>query len=95
MRARSLNFTENNPYLSPLDPNDLIGRRVHARRPFSIQTLKNIFTVLIGTSFGLVLKNRLSGKIQKIITQGIGLGGPIPTQANLTWKFSLRNQSDP
>ncbi len=33
----------------------------------------NIFTVLIGTSFGLVLKNRLSGKIQNIITQGIGL----------------------
>ncbi|MDJ0898120.1 MAG: DUF554 domain-containing protein [Xenococcus sp. MO_188.B8] len=33
----------------------------------------NIFTVLIGTSFGLILKNRLSGKIQKIITQGIGL----------------------
>ncbi len=33
----------------------------------------NIFTVLIGTSMGLVLKNRLSGKIQNIITQGIGL----------------------
>ena len=33
----------------------------------------NISTVLIGTSFGLVLKNRLSEKIQTIITQGIGL----------------------
>ena len=33
----------------------------------------NIFAVLIGTSFGLVLKNRLSGRIQNIITQGIGL----------------------
>ena len=33
----------------------------------------NIFAVLTGTSFGLVLKNRLSGRIQNIITQGIGL----------------------
>ena len=33
----------------------------------------NIVTVLVGTIFGLVFKNRLSGKIQNIITQGIGL----------------------
>ncbi|ELS02576.1 uncharacterized membrane protein, possible Na+ channel or pump [Xenococcus sp. PCC 7305] len=33
----------------------------------------NIVTVLIGSSFGLILKNRLSAKIQRIITQGIGL----------------------
>ncbi len=33
----------------------------------------NIFTVILGTSFGLLLKDRLSPKIQTIITQGIGL----------------------
>ena len=33
----------------------------------------NIFTVTLGTSFGLILKDRLSSKIQTIITQGIGL----------------------
>ena len=33
----------------------------------------NIFTVLLGTTIGLVLRDRLSVKIQKIITQGIGL----------------------
>ncbi|MDJ0692709.1 MAG: DUF554 domain-containing protein [Xenococcaceae cyanobacterium MO_188.B32] len=33
----------------------------------------NIFTVLLGTTIGLVLRDRLSTKIQKIITQGIGL----------------------
>ncbi|MGK7952146.1 MAG: DUF554 domain-containing protein [Xenococcaceae cyanobacterium] len=33
----------------------------------------NIFTVLLGTSIGLVFRDRLSSKIQKIITQGIGL----------------------
>ena len=33
----------------------------------------NIFTVLLGTTLGLVLRDRLSTKIQKIITQGIGL----------------------
>ena len=33
----------------------------------------NIFTVLIGTTFGLILSDRLSAKMQKIITQGIGL----------------------
>ena len=33
----------------------------------------NIFTVLLGTSLGLILKDRLSTKIQQIITQGIGL----------------------
>ena len=33
----------------------------------------NIFTVLLGTTLGLVLRDRLSIKIQKIITQGIGL----------------------
>lgn len=33
----------------------------------------NIFTVAIGTSLGLILTNRLNRKVQKIITQGIGL----------------------
>ncbi|MDJ0568824.1 MAG: DUF554 domain-containing protein [Pleurocapsa sp. MO_192.B19] len=33
----------------------------------------NIFTVMIGTSLGLIFKDRLSSKIQTIITQGIGL----------------------
>ncbi|MBE9043032.1 DUF554 domain-containing protein [Pleurocapsales cyanobacterium LEGE 10410] len=33
----------------------------------------NIFTVMLGTSLGLLLKGRLSPKIQTIITQGIGL----------------------
>jgi hypothetical protein len=33
----------------------------------------NILTVVIGTSLGLILENRLSGKMQTIITQGIGL----------------------
>lgn len=33
----------------------------------------NVFTVLLGTSIGLVFRDRLSNKIQKIITQGIGL----------------------
>lgn len=33
----------------------------------------NIFTVLVGTSFGLLLQDRLSSKIQTIITQGVGL----------------------
>lgn len=33
----------------------------------------NIFTVSLGTTIGLVLSDRLSTKIQKIITQGIGL----------------------
>ena len=33
----------------------------------------NIFTVAVGTSLGLILKNRLSRKMQQIITQGIGL----------------------
>ena len=33
----------------------------------------NIFTVLLGTSLGLVLKDIISAKIQTIITQGIGL----------------------
>ena len=33
----------------------------------------NIFTVAIGTSLGLILKNRLSANTQTIITQGIGL----------------------
>jgi uncharacterized protein len=33
----------------------------------------NVFTVLLGTSIGLLFKNRLSAKIQTIITQGIGL----------------------
>ncbi|MGV2829054.1 DUF554 domain-containing protein [Myxosarcina sp. GI1(2024)] len=33
----------------------------------------NIFTVLTGTSLGLILKNRLNSNLQAIITQGIGL----------------------
>ncbi len=33
----------------------------------------NVFTVLLGTSLGLLLKDRLAVKIQTIITQGIGL----------------------
>ena len=33
----------------------------------------NIFTVILGTSLGLLLKDRLSVKIQTIITQGVGL----------------------
>ena len=33
----------------------------------------NIFTVAIGTTLGLTLKNRLTQKMQLIITQGIGL----------------------
>ncbi|HEY9770298.1 MAG TPA: DUF554 domain-containing protein [Coleofasciculaceae cyanobacterium] len=33
----------------------------------------NVFTVILGTSIGLLLKDRLSPKIQTIITQGIGL----------------------
>lgn len=33
----------------------------------------NIFTVIIGTSLGLILSDRLSARKQKIITQGIGL----------------------
>ena len=33
----------------------------------------NIFTVALGTSLGLILNKRLSTKMQKIITQGIGL----------------------
>jgi uncharacterized membrane protein YqgA involved in biofilm formation len=33
----------------------------------------NIFTVVLGTSLGLVLKDRLAPKVQTIITQGIGL----------------------
>ena len=33
----------------------------------------NVFTVLLGTTLGLILRDRLSTKIQKIITQGIGL----------------------
>lgn len=33
----------------------------------------NFFTVLMGTSLGLILKNRLNSRMQKIITQGIGL----------------------
>ncbi len=33
----------------------------------------NVITVLLGTSFGLLLSDRLSPKIQTIITQGIGL----------------------
>lgn len=33
----------------------------------------NVFTVLLGTSLGLLLKDHLSAKIQTIITQGIGL----------------------
>jgi uncharacterized protein len=33
----------------------------------------NVFTVLLGTSLGLLFKDRLAAKIQTIITQGIGL----------------------
>lgn len=33
----------------------------------------NVFTVVLGTSCGLLLKDRLSANIQRIITQGIGL----------------------
>jgi len=33
----------------------------------------NVFTVFLGTSLGLVLKDIISAKIQTIITQGIGL----------------------
>lgn len=33
----------------------------------------NVFTVLLGTSLGMLFKDRLSAKIQTIITQGIGL----------------------
>ena len=33
----------------------------------------NIFTVILGTSLGLLLKDRLGSKIQTIITQGVGL----------------------
>jgi len=33
----------------------------------------NVFTVILGTSFGLLLKDIISAKIQIIITQGIGL----------------------
>lgn len=33
----------------------------------------NIFTVLLGTAIGLLFQDRLSGKIQTIITQGVGL----------------------
>ena len=33
----------------------------------------NVFTVILGTSLGLVLKDLISDKIQTIITQGIGL----------------------
>ena len=33
----------------------------------------NVFTVTLGTSLGLLLSDRLSAKIQLIITQGIGL----------------------
>ena len=33
----------------------------------------NVFTVILGTSLGLILKDVISGKIQTIITQGIGL----------------------
>ena len=33
----------------------------------------NVFTVILGTSLGLILKDIISGKIQTIITQGIGL----------------------
>jgi uncharacterized protein len=36
-------------------------------------TWVNIITVLLGTGFGLLLRDRLSVKIQTIITQGIGL----------------------
>ena len=33
----------------------------------------NVFTVILGTCLGLLLKDRFSAKIQTIITQGIGL----------------------
>jgi len=33
----------------------------------------NIFTVILGTAVGLLFKDRLSSKIQTIITQGVGL----------------------
>ena len=33
----------------------------------------NVFTVILGTSLGLILKDIISSKIQTIITQGIGL----------------------
>jgi uncharacterized membrane protein YqgA involved in biofilm formation len=33
----------------------------------------NIFSVLVGTSLGLLFKDRLSAKVQTIITQGVGL----------------------
>ena len=33
----------------------------------------NVFTVILGTSLGLILKDVISAKIQTIITQGIGL----------------------
>ncbi len=33
----------------------------------------NIFTVCLGTALGLLFQDRLSGKIQTIITQGVGL----------------------
>ena len=33
----------------------------------------NVFTVILGTSLGLILKDRLAPKVQTIITQGIGL----------------------
>jgi len=33
----------------------------------------NIFSVLVGTSLGLLFKDRLSTKVQTIITQGVGL----------------------
>ena len=33
----------------------------------------NVFTVVLGTSLGLILKDIISAKIQTIITQGIGL----------------------
>ncbi|MCC0179722.1 DUF554 family protein [Waterburya agarophytonicola K14] len=33
----------------------------------------NIFSVFLGTALGLLLKDRLSAKVQTIITQGVGL----------------------
>ena len=33
----------------------------------------NVFTVILGTALGLLFQNRLSSKIQTIITQGVGL----------------------
>ena len=33
----------------------------------------NIFAVLVGTALGLLFKNRLSARVQTIITQGVGL----------------------